>query len=313
MLVEPTEILYINFARLEASRLCDPPSVALLAPGWSRRLRPALNNESKSSCCVQYSPGEQPAFTRMDVLYRCFGQTNLWGQYTSGRASSVALTEIWRSRTDGQESTTHREVQIDLLSQHLLGHKLDSGGHPCDCVTRIVYASYNLPDSRDNLPTTALTELLTRSKLSPAFDFFTSTYSGVSCISTISPQVQIYTLSYHPKLAVLWTHDSDDSNAPITNALCFIYPDLKEKLQRLLEHDWRFNTHAMLLPFLCTILLSSEVDFQHQTVKCRVREVEVRTGHHQFKNRKETPAAQELGEILAQLNGHTTKLASLVR
>lgn len=190
-------------------------------------------------------------------------------------AVSVTVTEVWRSTMTGNQSTIHREVPINSLSQQLFGYKFGMQGHPYDCVVRVLYANYNPSESKDNLPPNALNQILDTFQLRLAFDFFASSFADVSCLPSTSPSIQIYTLSYQPKLALIWSHDS-----PFTNAMCFVSPERKEHFQRLLERRWQLETNAMLLPFMCTLLLGSEIDARQQEVKQRVREVEVRTGHH---------------------------------
>jgi hypothetical protein len=250
----------------------------------------------------------------MEEIYRHLGETNLWESSEFAKAASkLTVTEIWHSTKTGSQVTIHREVQVDFLPQQLFDYKFEMQGHPRDCVLRVIYADYSPSEWKSNLPQPALSHILDTFKLSLAFDFFTSSFANVSCLPNPTPSVQTYSLSYHPKLALIWSHDNSSTNDPLTNAVCFVSPERRDALKRLLERPWGLETHPMLLPFMCTLLLSSEIDDWQQKVKQRVRKVEVRTGHYQFRTRTEKPTAQELGEILAQLNGHTTRLASLVR
>ena len=259
------------------------------------------------------SRGGSHAFEAMEEIYRHLGGTKIWGEYVFANATSVTVTEVWRSTMTGNQSTIHREVQVNSLSQQLFGYKFEMHGHPYDCVVRVVYLNYNPSETKGNLPATALNQILDTFQLRLAFDFFASSFADISCLPSTSPNTQIYTFSYNPRLALIWSHDSADSNRPFTNAVCFASSERRETLKRLLERHWQLETHPMLLPFMCTLLLSSEIDVWQQKVKQRVREIEVRTGHHQFRNRTEMSATQELGEILAELNGYNTRLASLLR
>ncbi|KAK3338606.1 hypothetical protein B0T25DRAFT_426744, partial [Lasiosphaeria hispida] len=73
-------------------------------------------------------------------------------------------------------------------------------------------------------------------------------------------------------------------------------------------------SHPMFPAFLCSLMLSQEMDTTLDDIKGTVREVEARTGHHRFTTRRQTrPAAGELGNLSAQMSGCAAKLANGTR
>lgn len=226
------------------------------------------------------------------------------------------MTEIWRDTTTGEESTIHRDEPIESLSQKLLGYKFGSQRTSHNCIVRVIYAGYNPAEPDGNLPSATINQILDTFNLKLAFDFFTSCFAGVSSLPIRKPSIpdiRSYAFSYHPKLALIWSYESGDSGGPLTQAVCFAMSQQRQAFMRLLERRWQSTSHAMLLPFLCSLLLSFEVDDTLRQIKQQVREVEVRTGHHRFANRKELPARESLGELSAQMHGCSTKLASVER
>ncbi|EFX02552.1 hypothetical protein CMQ_5913 [Grosmannia clavigera kw1407] len=266
----------------------------------------------------------------MDEIYRYLGQSQrLWDLTISPTFStSVPLTEIWVNRQCTESVTRHRQVPVagEAFRNRLCDYQSDDDSY---CVLRLVYVRLDAPDgvsvalpeseSASASPLSSadvLSRVLDALQLRAAFDFFPSCFNGVSRVvasklETSSAVRSLFSLSYHPKLAVIW--GSNRKSLPRTVAVCFAYSDEMDTLRNLLERRWHLDGHPMLLPFLCALLLSCGVDTTHQRVKKAVRETEVRTGHHQFANRSEAPAVQELGALSAKMNGWTSKLAALVR
>lgn len=64
---------------------------------------------------------------------------------------------------------------------------------------------------------------------------------------------------------------------------------------------------------LCAILLAQELETTQDDVKQQVRQVEVRTGHHTWKSRREGAALGDLTSLSAKVSGCSTRCGLCLR
>ena len=119
------------------------------------------------------------------------------------------------------------------------------------------------------------------------------------------------------------TNDTTSCHSPTriqpatpTNIAIFAENEERTELLAALATKWTptLIRHSMFPAFLCTLMLSQELDTTLEDIKTVVRNVEARTGHHRFTTRRQTrPAAGELGSLSAEMSGCAAKLANGTR
>jgi len=254
----------------------------------------------------------------MEEIFRYLGDNNdLWGECSLTNNPQIHVSEISSDATSSQEICVHKIISRESLEEWLK----DGTKRPCSkksCKTgssllfRIVWIEHT--DRRcDDIDSTSLDQIVTAFNLELATRYYGTAFAGVTAFppkTKSATEHRSYSFSYHPKLALLWSHDT---TSHLTQAICFAGRAQISKFRQMLEVKWRLVDQEMMIAFLCSLLLSGEVDFHQSAIKQEVREVEVRTGYHRWTSRQESPASGDLAALSAKMSGCGTKMASCAR
>jgi len=118
--------------------------------------------------------------------------------------------------------------------------------------------------------------------------------------------------SLHPKIFMTW---SNAQHSGELNIVCVVdekkLPTLRDLLSEPLIQNIVSQPSSPAL--ICAILLSLEVERMHDNIKRQVRQVEVRTGHHNWRSRSERAALGDLTSLSAKMSGSSTRCGSCLR
>jgi hypothetical protein len=140
-------------------------------------------------------------------------------------------------------------------------------------------------------------------------------------------------ISFHPKLTLTYSHNPTTHT---TTMICIADPEKLAFLESLLSQPWlhhlllllHFSNRGtsspapplpllslslLLPPLLTAFLFTSNIDTKQSTVRSAVRQIEVRTGHHEWKHRAEPPALGQLTELVARMSGAAMRVGSWER
>ena len=248
----------------------------------------------------------------MEQIYAQLSRRRLWEEYQTSTTENISVSEVWHEDSSRREVIVHRTITISTIASWLRDTtKRTPEG--LSCSAKFAWVQSDETRIRRDIQSTALHKLLYEFGLQKADEFYASAFAG-SFVLPVQPSaaqhIRCYCFSYHPKLAVIW---SQDCNANVIQGVVFATAPQIFALRELLGAEWRLSTHEMMPAFIVSFMLSSEIDQIHIKIKKCVREVEVRTGYHQFTNRREEAAADTLGELSAKMSGHAAKLASTTR
>ncbi|KAK3343553.1 hypothetical protein B0T25DRAFT_614708 [Lasiosphaeria hispida] len=251
----------------------------------------------------------------MDHLHQHFGSRSVWEKYDVSNALTINVTEIW-----GNDEAPTSVVESKAISSTIIDNWLDEApskyilAHPHTRLLRLIWVGLDPATYRASPSTRDLQRLLATWDLQDGYDYALSCFAGVSALPTRG-DTRVFTVTYHPKLAMSWSHTVSDG-VPCTQVVVFAEGEERTELLGALKSKWAPSlvSHPMFPAFLCSLMLSQEMDTTLDDIKGTVREVEARTGHHRFTTRRQTrPAAGELGNLSAQMSGCAAKLANGTR
>ncbi|KAK4198083.1 hypothetical protein QBC40DRAFT_331942 [Triangularia verruculosa] len=257
----------------------------------------------------------------MEDVYQHFGKQSLWDKYDVFKSPSFDVTEIWvDSEGNNKSLVQNRKISspdVDNWLDEPSRQSFPSLSSVGSRAVRIVWVGQDpIMGGGRSAPSTRVLEHVADSwGLKPAMDYARSSFAGVSACPGRDGS-SVFTITYHPKLAVSWTHTTNSAGGPRTQVIIFAEGEERTELSRVLKSTWgaTLATDTMFPALLCSLLLAHELDSTLDDIKKVVREVEARTGHHRFTSRRETqPAAGELGQLSAQMSGCAAKLANGTR
>ncbi|GAB1312587.1 hypothetical protein MFIFM68171_02797 [Madurella fahalii] len=255
----------------------------------------------------------------MRDLVQHFGDHSLWEKYDVPKAPISEVTEVWVDDHDYLASSIveNRNISsadIDSWLEEPTYQQFPGGAYTRS--VRLVWVGQDPQTGRSGPPTKVLERLTGAWRLRDAFNYARSCFTGVSALG-LQGEIQVFTATYHPKLAVAWSYAEPRSEAPSqTCAIIFAEGEERIILRRILQSKWAraSASHAMFPALLCSLMLAQELDSTLEDIKTAVRKVEERTGHHRFSTRRQTqPAAGELGHLSADMSGCAAKLANGTR
>ncbi|KAK1830693.1 hypothetical protein QBC39DRAFT_101446 [Podospora conica] len=251
----------------------------------------------------------------MEDLHRHFGSRKVWEDYNTPQCPFVNVTEIW-SHDDSTTTTVESRGVLSMDLNNWLNEPSDKyiTGEPHTRLLRMAWVGLDPEKNRSSPSNRDLDQLLTTWGLKDGYSYALSSYAGIDALPS-ETNARIFTATYHPKLAAAWSYAIIDG-VPTTNAIIFAEGEERAEFLRALKSKWSVPLvgHAMFPAFLCSLMLSQELDTTFEDIKMVVRNVEARTGHHRFTTRRQTkPAAGELGTLSAQMSGCAAKLANAQR
>jgi hypothetical protein len=242
----------------------------------------------------------------------------VWEHFNYSGTEEVDISEVWRGDEEECDAaiTLHRRINKHDFSKWLnqTGETRPGfdGVIEGKCALRIIWI---LRDKRRRLldvDSVLFAKICSESGQGLAQDYCNTQYAGVGSIIDETTAKRVYFLCNHPKLAVTWAHDE------ITNATTAICVADQHKLNILQDmvgsrfiHDL---AHLKLTPALMSAVLSSkEVDMETTEVKKQVREIEARTGYHEWTSRDEISAGGDMIGLSARMSGCGIRSESNVR
>ena len=240
----------------------------------------------------------------MDELFRHLGHTEqTWGHDVFTDREEIDVCEV-----DQDARTNTRKTQYQTISKDGLPGWL---GHNVVC--RMVWVSRDAAELRNDIATPVLFQLLDAFGLKSAYSYYSTAFAGAASLPpqrTASGNIRSYSFCYHPKIILLWSRNASQN---CIQGICFAGKAQITAFQELLNVRWPFLEHDMMPAFLCSVLLSSEVNTTQNAVKQEVRETEVRTGFHRWSGRREQRASGDLSALSAKMSGCASKYASVAR
>lgn len=121
-----------------------------------------------------------------------------------------------------------------------------------------------------------------------------------------------YFFSLHPKLFMTW---SISQRLGEVNIICVAEEKKLPTIRDLLDQPFiqMIASQTTSPALICATLLSLEVERTQDDIKKHVRQVEVRTGHHNWKSRSERAALGDLTSLSAKMSGSSTRCGSCLR
>jgi hypothetical protein len=255
----------------------------------------------------------------MASVHHYLNQTlGVWQQYSSSTVERVAVTEIWRTNEKTRNATTsiHREVSKPELSSWLQ-HTNGTNPHnePAvekNCVLRVVWVHFEKKQRIIDIDAVFFEQLCAAFRHQTAQTYCRTQYAGIG--STIDQETgkSIHFLCNHAKFVFTWSHDAE---VGITSVICVADRSKLNVLQDMMEKEFVRNlAHHEMTPALMSALMSSkEIDVDARNVKKLVREVEERTGYHEWTSPGEGSARGDLVGLSARMSGCESRIESNIR
>ncbi|KAF2439511.1 hypothetical protein P171DRAFT_476680 [Karstenula rhodostoma CBS 690.94] len=240
----------------------------------------------------------------------------VWESFDFSACNEFSVSEVWVDKEYATTTTVlHRKVANPQAKEWL--HQTDGsnswlvGQENQRCALRIVWIHHDTKRRLDNIDQGIFQELCRTFDHELAQSFLRTQYAGIGTIDSTTLG-ETHFLCNHPKLAVTW---SQDAKSKVVSVICTADRFKLDTLQGLMGCQF---THELaqwnILPALmCSILSSKEVDIEAGDVKRVVRQIEVRTGYHEWTSRSEGPARGDLVSLSARITGSGSRIASNTR
>lgn len=242
----------------------------------------------------------------------------IWQQFGFSKVGHVAVTEIWRSQGNEPDGTI--SVHRDVNRQELLGWlQRTNGTGPSavpnierNCVLRIVWILLDTKRRIVDIDPVLFEETCGAFRHQLAQTYCKTQYAGIGSIIDQETGKNVYYLCNHPKLAFTWSRDTE---AGVTSVTCVVDRCKLDILQEMVEKEFvqRLADHEMTPALMSALMSSKEVDIETSEVKKLVREVEVRTGYHEWTGRVEDSARGDLVGLSARMSGCGARVDSNTR
>jgi hypothetical protein len=242
----------------------------------------------------------------------------VWEQFRFSPTEDIAVSEIWRSdeRRSDATVTIHRKVS----KQHLPGwlyqtsenHQWIDINIKRKCLFRVVWVLRDTKQRLNHVDAVLFEEVSVAFRHQLAQNYYKTQYAGIG--STIDEKTgeEIFFLCNHPKLAITWSQGVETG---VTSMICVADKYKLDTLQELVGSKFIQDlAHVKMTPALMSAVLSSkEIDIETGGVKKQVREVEVRTGYHEWTGRCDDSAAGDLVGLSAKMSGCGIRTESNIR
>lgn len=264
-----------------------------------------------------------------------------WSLRDSSSNESFHATEFWQDDTSGAIKVKNRFIeQPEQRREWLSLRTLDTQS----LVLRLVWITAEPEKNKVDLSEPVKQEILDEFGLGLAHSYFRTFTCGVTALPVVHTKEferQAYAFCFAPKLASVFSHTrfktaqgSRRTNS-VTEGIIFSpppppppkpgVPSKPEGLSKLdalklLRHsltkmpwDERLCRSPGFPAFLLSLYLSNQVQQTQNGIIHKVRQIESRTGHHDFKRDQEKRPPEELVELSAKTSGCATSLASISR
>jgi len=255
----------------------------------------------------------------MASIYHYLCQTQIvWEQLNFSRAETVAVSEIWTANKDKFDVpiSIHQQVIKQDLSKWL--HQTGGTYIRTDdtierrCVFRMVRVLRDAKSRITDVDGGLFEDISVAFRHQLAQKYCETQYAGIGSIIDEDTSGEVYFLCTHPKLAVTWSQDAETG---VTSVICLTDRSKLNILQDLVGSRFIQDlTHLRTMPALmCALMISKEVDVKKGNVRKLVRQVEVRTGYHEWTLRAEDSAQGDLVEMSARMSGCGIRIESNTR
>jgi hypothetical protein len=145
-----------------------------------------------------------------------------------------------------------------------------------------------------------------------AQEYCNTTSAGIGTIPSTSQTSSTLHFSYHPKISITWASNPREMT---TAMICMADQAKITLLEGLLVQEFaqRLCGHPMAVVVFGIVLFGLEIQETQEELKHQVRQVEVRTGHHDWKSRNEPPALGDLLALAAKMSGCESRVGSCLR
>jgi hypothetical protein len=255
----------------------------------------------------------------MASIHEYLNQTQVvWQQFNHSRIEHVAVTELWRNNVERSNSTgaVHQTVSKQELPNWLRrtngAHEHVKHASENNCLLRAVWLPSDTKSRIIDVDVLLFEEICTAIGHKLAQTYCKTQYAGIDSIVDPDTGITVYFLCNHPKLAVTW---SKCPASGVTSMICVADRRKLDILQKMMESQFLQDlAHHEMTPALMSALLSSkEIDIETCEVKGVVREVEVRTGFHEWRGRAEDSAGGDLVGLSAKMSGCGARVESNAR
>ncbi len=253
----------------------------------------------------------------MAPIHDYFNETQIvWGDFDFAACKDFVVSEVWHDKVCAASAITlHRRVGNQFVMNWL--HQTDGSNSSLEgqknkkCVLRIVWIQHDTKLRLDSIDRVTFQKLCLEFDHQHAQTYLRTQYAGIGSIDNPTSG-ETFFLCNHPKLAVTWSRNLESK---VVSVICTGDSFKLEVLQNLIERQFiQEMAHWDTLPALmCSILSSKEVDIEAGDVKRIVRQVEARTGYHEWSNIFEGPARGDLVSLSAKVTGGGSRAASNTR
>lgn len=243
------------------------------------------------------------------------GQRNkIWEPLQTPAIETLEVSEIWQSGAQPKTlRTVHRTISQSGISKWLLETRSEGlNSRDNGCFLRIVWVMRRMKQRIDDVAPAAIAEVTKAFDLELAQEYTASCNRGVGNLPETTRGTRSYFFCNGRKIVLSW---SQERNSMTKNVIC----TADESKIRLMREslDCGFvqiqAPHEMVPGLVGAILLSSEIDTALNALKQKVREVEARTGYHEWQTRNESAALGDLESLSAKMSGCETRTAALIR
>lgn len=266
----------------------------------------------------------------MEDIYKILSRTgNAWSVQHSNQ-ESFDVIEFWKADTTGSITVENRSVGPDpqerrqwLTQRRRISHSL---------ILRLVWLTVDVAKQQVNISEPIEKEILKEFGIGLAHSYFKTFTSGITALPKRcmdDTERQAFAFCFAPKLALLWSHTQSNLQHPaegraVTEGIVYTKatPQLqtqprlqKTTLEQMISNipwDNRTCRSPAIPALMLSLLLGQQIQQTQTNIVRELREVEMRTGHHDFHHQTQ-PAPDELSRLSARLSGYATRLASVSR
>lgn len=246
------------------------------------------------------------------------GTQVVWDHFGFSGTEDITVAEIWTSEQGKSDATVtiYRKVSKEDLTGWLC--QTDGNHQWIDitvvrkCLFRVVWILRDTKRRLNQVDPVLLHEVSVAFRHQLARNYCITQYAGIGATIDEETEEEIFFLCNHPKLAVTWSQDAETG---VTSMICEADRYKLDTLQDLVGSKCIQDfAHSKVAPALMSSILSSkEIDIKVGEVKKRVREVEVRTGYHEWTCRSEASATGDLVSLSARMSGCGLRTESNIR
>lgn len=237
---------------------------------------------------------------------------HVYDQWSHANQSTVHVSQIVETVSDKVEDLSCENFDADLSALESLLSENDKMTLEPDWLLQVIWIERVVQPRLLNVDFKLFTYIHAALGHHEAFHGCSTMLAGVGSTSADSAVPRVHYLSFLPKLSMTWSRDASTNR---TTVICVAESGKIQALQNLLRQAFIQQLHkeAMLPALLVAILFSIEIDTTQANIAKEVRQVEVRTGHHNWKSRAENPALGDLVHLTATMSGCSGRMASCIR